>query len=472
MRNRYFIGAITLAAAVFYAVYALVRFWTYNSSTYDLVIFDQAVRSYSRFHLPVSLAKGVHNGFGPHFSVLGDHFSPILVVLAPLYWIHDAPQTLLVAQAVLLAAAIPPLWIYAQRLVGVAGAYCVVGVYALSWPVAAAVNFDFHETAFVPVLSAIMLERYQSGRRWQCVLAAVGLLLVKEDMGLLVAGFGLYLLTRPGDRRLGLGFLLGGVAWTELATRVFIPASGGSATYYWAYGALGSNMQRAAVHVLTHPWDAVAQLWTPHLKLTTMLWLVLPLLLLPLASPLTLAVLPPLAARMLASSFPNWWGEQYQYNVALVIILIAAGVDGAARLRRFKVDRFWPIAALIVTVVTVSQFAFGDALHRTFYQQTARTRAAARASAAVPSGVAVETANAIGPHVSDRTKVLLWDTTPRWAPWVVADVGYHTFPFPSRAAQRARVAMLEAAGYQIVYQSDGYIVLSKPSSVPNLSATR
>src|SRR4051812_27093496 len=101
-RHMVAVGALTTVAAIGYAVYALVRFWAFRTSSYDLVIFDQAVRSYSRFHAPVAIVKGIHNGFGPHFSVLGDHFSPILALLAPLYWIHDGPLTILLAQSVLL----------------------------------------------------------------------------------------------------------------------------------------------------------------------------------------------------------------------------------------------------------------------------------------------------------------------------------------------------------------------------------
>src|SRR5271166_6813220 len=104
------VGALTLLTAAYLSVCALTLYATFRDSSYDLVIFDQAVRSYAHFHLGISIIKGVHNGFGPHFSVLGDHFSPILATLAPLYWIFDGPQTLLVAQSVLFALAIPPLW--------------------------------------------------------------------------------------------------------------------------------------------------------------------------------------------------------------------------------------------------------------------------------------------------------------------------------------------------------------------------
>ena len=80
---------VALTAAV-YSVFALARYYTFQTGSYDLVIFDQAVRSYAHFRPGISIIKGLHNGFGPHFSVLGDRWSPILAVLAPLYCVGQA----------------------------------------------------------------------------------------------------------------------------------------------------------------------------------------------------------------------------------------------------------------------------------------------------------------------------------------------------------------------------------------------
>src|ERR1700728_372943 len=193
------VGALTVLAAAGYTVFALLLYHTFVTSSYDLVIFDQAVRSYAHFQPGISIIKGVHNGFGPHFSILGDHWSPILAALAPLYWIYNGPQTLLVAQAVLFALAIPPLWVFTRRAFSGGGwkattaAYLVSAAYGLSWPIAAAVAFDFHEVAFAPVLTAIALERIQAGRLRTALIALAALLLVKEDMGFLIAGIGIYL---------------------------------------------------------------------------------------------------------------------------------------------------------------------------------------------------------------------------------------------------------------------------------------
>ena len=468
------LGALTVTVAALYSVYSLTRFWAFRTTTYDLVIFDQAVRSYSHFHLPTAIVKGVHNGFGPDFTVLGDHFSPILASLAPLYWIHDGPRTLLVAQSALLALAIVPLWSYTRRRLGVAAAYTVTCVYALAWPVAETLAFDFHEMAFVPLLSMLMLERHEAGRRWQCAAAAGALLLVKEDMGLLVAGFGLYLLTRAGERRLAVGFVAAGLLWTALASRVLIPAFGGDADYYWAYDALGRDLPHAGVNALTHPWTALRLMFTPQVKATTMLWLVSPLLLLPLASPITLAVLPLLAERMLSSRFGHWWEPRFHYNVALIALLVAAGVDGTARLarRRRRAGWIWPVAALAVSIAVVPHFAFARFFEPGFYRRDARANAAAAVLPAVPDGALVEATNAVGPRLTGRTRVLLWDGRPRWAPWVVADTGKRSFPFASLTDQRARVDLLLRSGYAVVRQEDGYVVLNRPGSVPDLRPAR
>ncbi|QFG25283.1 DUF2079 domain-containing protein [Actinomadura sp. WMMB 499] len=458
-------AALVAVSAAVYAAYSLLCLYTFRASSYDLVIFDQAVRSYSGFGPPVAIVKGVHNGFGPDFSVLGDHFSPILAVLAPLYWIHDGPGTLLVAQAVLFAAAIVPIFRYAQRRLGRAAAYCASGAYALSWPVAEALAFDFHEVAFVPLLSALLIERHDARRRGQAAAVAVLLLLVKEDMGLLLAGFGLYLLTRRGERRSGAVHIAAGLAATWVASRLLIPAAGGDENYYWAYGALGPDLPRAAVHAVTHPWDVLALLGDPPAKLGTMLLLAAPLLLLPLASPLALVAVPLLAERMLADGFENWWQPQYHYNAFVIAVLVMAAVDGAVRLRgRVRAARRGPRALpaaglLVAAALTVPFFAFGDLADPSLYRRDARVRAAAEAAAHVPSGALVEAANSVGPALSARTRVLLLDRWPRSAPWVVADVERLTFPFRSVDDQRVRVRGLLHLGYREVYRSGGYVVL-------------
>ena len=483
---------LTALTAAGYSVFALARYYTFRTGSYDLVIFDQAVRSYAHFQPGISVIKGVHNGFGPHFSVLGDHWSPILASLAPAYWVYNGPQTLLVAQATAFALAIPPLWLFTRRAFGggrtaVVAAYLVSVAYLLSWPIASALYFNFHEVAFAPVLTAVALERLQAGRLRTALIALAALLLVKEDMGLLVAGIGLYLaVARPRvvarQRLVALALIVAGIMATVLATYVLIPAFGGRSGYYWAYPALGSNAGQAAWHLITHPAGSLALLVTPRVKLVTVLWLFGAFCFLPLRSPISLAVIPLLLERMLGSVFPNWWVTGFQYNAFLVVVLVCAAVDGAARLGRSPLLARWrsgapgeagtvalacAAAMCAVALFLVPNFAFKNALRPSYYQWDARMNAAAAAVAAVPAGVTVEAVNHLGPQLSARDTVLLWDgdgSSPLRPPWVVADVAKREFTFASRAQQVKRVALLERSGYRVVFQRGGYIVLHRGSA--------
>jgi uncharacterized membrane protein len=493
---------LTAAAAIAYCLDSLLLFRRFLASTFDLVIFDQGIRGYAHLTAPVSVARGISDGQGAHFMLLADHWSPALALLAPLYWIHDGPGTLLVAQAVLFALAIPPLWAYTRRRIGPGAAYFTCVAYALSLPVMEAVIFDFHEVAFVPVLTAVMVERFDAGKRWPAIAAAVALLLVKEDMGLLVAGFGGYLLLtrRRAEVWTGLGFVAGGVAATWIATHVLIPAFGGSATFYWAYGQFGPTLGSALLNVITHPWHALHVFVTPWVKARTMIGLLAMFALLPLASPMVIAVLPLLAERMLASGYPLWWQAKFQYDAFLVMMLCCAAVDGAARLSRHWPARWdgwltypfrrpgwlrrpgpagpraWPPATLwaaaicAAALVYVPSSPFGQLLHPNFYGVNARMRAAAAAVAHVPAGVEVEASNNIGPRLSGRDTVLLLDGTPRWAPWVVGDTTGLDFPFCTPRQQAQEVAYLRAHGYTQVFAADGYVVLHRPADARTAQA--
>jgi uncharacterized membrane protein len=500
------VGLLTAVMAAGYSVFSLALNYRFQTSSYDLVIFDEAVRSYAHFHPGISPIKGLHNGFGPNFSVLGDHWSPILAALAPLYWIHDSPSTLLVAQAVLFALAIPPLWVFTRRAFGggrraTAAAYLVAVAYMLSWPIVSAVLFDFHEVAFAPVLIAIVLERLQAGKLRTAIIAMVFLLLVKEDMGLLVAGIGVSLLVTPTatvrrQRVVALAMIVVGLADTWAATYLLIPAFGGRSSYYWAYGALGNNLPQVAGHVVTHPFDTAKLIITPRVKLDTMLWLLTPFCFLPLLSPITIAVIPLLVERMMQDHFSNWWVTGYHYNAYLVIILACGGVDGAARLGRWlgwtwrarrsgqdapdeparaarrsgsvaTVGLAAATAMCAVGIALVPKFGLGQAFHLSFYQRTYSENVAEQAVSKVPSGVTVEAVNFLGPQLSGRDKVLLWDgdgTTPVYAPWIVANVDTRQFTFTSVQEQIQRVALLKKHGYQTVFDRGGYIVLKSPSA--------
>lgn len=469
-RHRLALTALVAGATGAYSLLGVVNFARFRASILDLVVFDQAVRGYAGLGWPISPARGVSFGAGMDFNQLGDHFSPILALLAPLYWLYDDPRMLIVAQAFLFALAAPVLWVYTRRTLGTSSAYAVALAYLLSWPIASAVNFDFHEVAFVPLLSALMIERFTAGHRLGAALAAIGLLLVKEDMGLIVAGFGGYALTQ---RRCveGLGYIVGGLSFTALARSVLIPALGGDPSRFWAYGNLGENIAQVLLRFLTEPWVVLEALIEPAVKIETMLLLLWPTLLLALCSPLVLVALPHVLVRIL-SDRPPWWGTDFHYSAFTVAILFCAGVDGAARLTgRFQdpggpharaLAAGWAGAVVAVALTLVPEYSFAELLRPEFYRRGPRLVAAEQAVARVPSGVMVEAVNHAGPALTARTTVLLWQDGRLTAPWIVADTRRRAVGWRSIDRQRERIEELRHEGYRIVFRRAGWFVLHRP----------
>ncbi|MEJ7756438.1 MAG: DUF2079 domain-containing protein [Nocardioidaceae bacterium] len=151
--------ALWAVFAAAYATLSLQRFSRFDTPSWDNAIFTQAIAGYANLGAPVVDIKG------PGFNILGDHFSPIIALVAPFYRIFPDPRTLLVAQAVAVGFSVVPIARLAIRRLGLGSGLAVAMAYGLSFGIASAVYVDFHEVAFAAPLLALAGEAYVD-RRW------------------------------------------------------------------------------------------------------------------------------------------------------------------------------------------------------------------------------------------------------------------------------------------------------------------
>lgn len=353
-RYRRHLAEIVLAVFALYSLYAWLRHRLYLTTGYDLGIFDQVVRDYSRFQAPLVPLKA------PDYNLLGDHFHPVLVLLAPLYWIWDDPRMLLLAQAALFAVSMVPVARFVRRRWGATRALWVAAAYGLSWPLQRAVAFDMHEIAFAVPLLAGIIDALDRRADRTTVLLCLALLTVREDMGSVVAIAGLLVafrrrrpgyLARPagasdgdvagdvagasGGRRLsperrrslvlGGSLVVLGVVVYRLATGVVIPHFAQDGEFaYWTFTGLGPDLHSAAVFSLTHPWEVVKLFVSPEMKADTLLALAIPTAFLCLGSPYFLLTVPFLAERFLNDREQLWETTFHYSSVSAPILTLAA----------------------------------------------------------------------------------------------------------------------------------------------------
>ena len=207
---------MALVFAGLYATISVARFERLTIGSFDLGIFEQAVRHYAHLQAPIVDLEGAGQNF------LGDHWNPAIAVFAPFYRLFPTPVTLLVGQAAVIALGVVPLTRAGMRHLGRWSGVAVGLAFGMSYGIQAAVDFDVHEVCLAVPLLAFALEAFLAGR-WTVVVAwAAPLVLVKEDLGLTVAAIGLVLVL-IGARRWGFGLAAFGATSFALTMMVLIP---------------------------------------------------------------------------------------------------------------------------------------------------------------------------------------------------------------------------------------------------------
>ncbi|MFF2950537.1 DUF2079 domain-containing protein [Kitasatospora sp. NPDC057965] len=474
--------------AVLYSCVAVNRHRRVLTQAYDLGIFEQAVRAYADGRAPVVLLKG------PGYHLLGDHFHPVLVTLAPLYRAFPDAVTLLLAQAVLMALAVVPLSRWAHevggpRLAGTVG--CLIG---LSWGIVEAVADDFHEIAFAVPLLAFAATALGRGRLVAAVLWALPLVLVKEDLGLTVAAVGVLVFRRAprggGIRALGFGAALFGLGATALTMLVVLPSfNPGGDFAYW--GQLGAGKAVGA------PWELAGRLVWPPLK-----WLLLGLAaatagFLGLRSPLALLCVPTVGWRLIADN-PHYWGVGYHYSAVLMPLLIAALVDALERTGAFarrpgasgpapsdgppapvapggaavRRARRALAVAVLVAVVTLPVYPLHELAAPGAWATSPRLAATRALLARIPDGATVAASNRLAAQLAGRTTVglvcrepvpSLADDLSDGPQWVAVDLADPSVHAPCAIEDTRRMlGRYESFGYRPVVADGDLRLLRRP----------
>lgn len=404
-------GAWAVACTGLFTTIAVLRFVRVEPISYDHAIFEEAVRAYSRFGLPIVPIKG------PHFNLLGDHFSPILATLGPVYRLFPAAQTLMVAQAALLGWSVYVITVLALRVCGRPVGVVLAVAYGLSFGLQSAVVAGFHEVAFGAPLLALAGAAFTTQRYGAVVAWAVPLLLVKEDLGLTVAAIGLALIV-VGEHKRGALLAVGGSAGLALSVFVLIPwARSDGSGYPYALGGDG---------VMGALFDAPGEK-----ALTTLLTLGVGGLV-AVASPWAIAAVPTLTWRFAADN-PYYWGTGFHYSLLLMPIASIAAIDAIRRRPALRIPGM--VLAAGFTVASIGGSPAANLLKHETWQPTARQIAAEEVLARIPTGVRVDTDIGLMTQLVTGRDVTFIGTPGNALPdWVVLDHDPATGPSAAQYA--------------------------------------
>lgn len=309
---------------------ALLRHYSFNSSGFDLGIYDQVTWNtlHGRFFFYTTTGQPLL-----HFS---NHVSPNILLLAPFYLIHSGPETLLVLQPVAIAlGGLPLFWLAREKLNSAFAGLTFLAVYLL-FPVLQIVTlWDYHP----PIISVgffmfafYFLEKRRPGLFLACaILAMMG----KEQLPLQVTFLGLYAMLRHGYWRWGLITIGLALGWFFTMMYWIIPVNSvvGEHIFLGYYADLGDSPLEIVITALTRPDIIIQNVWQPaKLKyivdvFTPFSWLSV------IGLPVLLIGTPSFAINLLSANPAMHDATQAQYGADIAPWLAWSALFGAVYLR-------------------------------------------------------------------------------------------------------------------------------------------
>jgi uncharacterized membrane protein len=429
--------ALGTTLTVFVATFAAAtwtahaRFGTYG---FDLGIYDQATWLLSRGRAPFVAIRGL--------DLFGQHAAYIMVLVAPLYRLWADPRLLLLLQVLFLALPAVVLYRVGGRHLGHPAAGLAVAVAYLAYPgVQWAISWQFHPEAIAAGLLALAVlaadrGRYRAMAVWLALAALCG-----EEVGLVVAGFGL-LLVAGGRRTVGWRTAGAGLGWFLLATYVLEPLHAGRVTRLFEtdYGIAGTG-PLALLGALPTMAGHALQTGMANDGLFYLLLVFLPLLGLPLLAPRWLWPVAPALLLNLAAVQPEHHQLRFHYLATAAPLLAAGAVAGLARVRSARRPLLAPLLVLLVVVACFTSWRYGPApwaRDPVAIPAGPTDQARRQALALVPEGAPVSAQYNLVPHLGHRVEVYEFPNPFRAVNWGLAGDEH-----PPEALERLRFVVVQ-----------------------------
>jgi uncharacterized membrane protein len=328
-RFKWLTVAVIAVYIMVFCVFTLGRYDRYNATGFDLAFYDQILwRTAHTDVMGVSIE-------GNNVSNWAFHVEPILLILAPLTAIFSDTRWLLIWQTLALAVAAIAAYRIAERTWRRSWVGFLFATLYLLYPVVGWANkFDFHPLTLTTPLLFFAFDAAERRQFKQCSILLLLALLCKEELGLVVAVFGLYFYFSDLKWRGGLLWTLFGSVYAVLGFFVIIPA---------AQGKVVQDLQLANQAYLRYRWlftgtlqDKIAYMTGPDtpVKLRFLAQLLVPLLATPLRAWKILAIAAPVFGLSLLSANLNQSGLFHQYMADAVPFIMIAAIKGSYALQK------------------------------------------------------------------------------------------------------------------------------------------
>ena len=353
----------------------LIRHFTFYSS-YDQGIFNQVFWNGIHgqiFQSSLSSQLSANTtllGNEPEvfYHRLGQHFTPALLLWLPLYALFPSPVTLTVLQVLLVTAAGVVLYLLAREYLEPSPSRWLVAAFYCANTVVGPTLGNFHDIVQIPVLIFGLLLAMEKRWWWLFGLLAICILAVREDSGVILFGVGVYMIASRRYIRIGAALCLLCLAYVLWVTNSIMPMFSRDVELRFVEERFGQYVEGDSGStldilwgILRNPVRFVGELFSP--LGTTVSYLAgqfLPLaLLIPVASPASLAMAGPPIVQILAAKGVVFFPQSSLCDdggTGVILrsnsVVVGAGMASLLEIARpsprsFRWQAFWSVVGLL-----------------------------------------------------------------------------------------------------------------------------
>lgn len=410
---------ITLAYGVVFCLISLVNHYNFRTYALDMGVYAHGIYCYSHL-MWHNFTLGLD---GITFNHLGNHFSPILILLSPLYYLFGTYTVLVIQIASILFGGMGVYQFAKERLQGRMPELILVLFFSI-WGIYSALAFDFHANVIAAMFVPWFILFFERGDRKKAILMFILVLLCKENMAVwmvsIIAGLAVRNAFTKGwqaDWLFTGGLFFGALAYFALAQGVIMPKLNPLkiSDHLGNYSHLGSNGKEIINRFIHHPREIfpyffesmVADPRTFKLKATLHFMVLVSGGLALIYRPHYLVMLASIYGQKMLSSNPAHWGMYSHYSIEFVPIIALAFTEW---MQFFPFKRM-RMPLLVATICSAMFFNWYPKQHNTeifdehHYTCPVDRKEVYKALKLIPDGASVSATTELAPHLSSRPKI-------------------------------------------------------------------
>lgn len=317
----FFVGGITIA-----------KFLSHRTPNFDFGIFSQMYHYMAETFVPYTTCE--RDMLLSHFAV---HFSPILYIALPIYWLFPNPCTILAVQAIAVALGVIPLYKLSKHF-GLSNnkTLAFIIMYVLHPTVIANNFYYFHENCFLTVMLLWLFYFAEKKKAIPTYIFALLTMMVKEDAPIYVLFFGLYLLFSNKGKLKGALMCAMSAIYFSVVTKLMSIYGQGIMTYRYDNFLFGDDgsIYDVVLNVIKNPSYVFTQLLSNE-KIEFLILMLVPLAFLPFAikKPSNIILLFPMILINLMTDYVYQYDIAFQYTYASVAFLFYLSIINVSEIK-------------------------------------------------------------------------------------------------------------------------------------------